>query len=134
MISIVSNEPIYAGDKTVAEIVSHNINTAHVFKKHGIDFCCGGGIAVQEVCLKKGIDFAKLMTELENVGRTIDTEHDFNNWDLTKLIKHIVDMHHAYVKENRPILIQYADKVVRVHGHHYTELVEINDLVHHALE
>lgn len=134
MISIVSNEPIYAGDKTVAEIVSHNINTAHVFKKHGIDFCCGGGVPVQEVCLKKGIDFAKLMTELENVGRDLDTNHDFNNWELSKLIKHIVEVHHAYVKENSQILIQYANKVARVHGHHYIELLEIKMLVQQAVE
>ena len=133
MISIVSNKPIYDGDKTVAEIVAQNINTAHVFKKHGIDFCCGGGVPVQEVCLKKGIDYAKLMTELETVGRTIDTNLDFNNWELSKLIKHIVDVHHAYVKENSQIMIQYADKVARVHGHHYTELLEIKDLVHQAV-
>ena len=35
-------------NKTVAEVVSENIKTAHVFKKYGIDFCCGGGITIDK--------------------------------------------------------------------------------------
>jgi regulator of cell morphogenesis and NO signaling len=134
MINIVPNVPLNAEEKTVAEFVSLNINTAHVFKKHGIDFCCGGGVSVQEVCSKKGIDFANLMTELETVGQTKKANHDFNSWELTKLINYIIDVHHQYVKENIQIMIQYADKVARVHGHHYNELLEINKLVHIAIE
>ncbi|MCZ2443857.1 MAG: DUF542 domain-containing protein, partial [Flavobacteriales bacterium] len=34
-------------EKTVGELVKENIKMAHVFKKYGIDFCCGGGISVQ---------------------------------------------------------------------------------------
>ncbi|MDP3312925.1 DUF542 domain-containing protein [Lutibacter sp.] len=29
-------------NKTIAEIVSDDISTASVFKKHKSDFCCGG--------------------------------------------------------------------------------------------
>jgi len=40
-------------DKTVAEVVAENIKTAHIFKKYGIDFCCGGGITIDKACEKK---------------------------------------------------------------------------------
>jgi regulator of cell morphogenesis and NO signaling len=36
--------------KTVADTVTENIKTSHVFKKHGIDFCCGCGISIQKAC------------------------------------------------------------------------------------
>lgn len=40
-------------DKTVADYVTENIKTAHIFKKYGIDFCCGGGITIEKACAKK---------------------------------------------------------------------------------
>ena len=42
---------------SVAEVVVKNIKTAHIFKKHGIDFCCGGGISVEKACKKNNIDY-----------------------------------------------------------------------------
>ena len=39
-------------EKTVADYVTENIKTAHIFKKHGIDFCCGGGVSIEKVCKK----------------------------------------------------------------------------------
>jgi len=54
-------------NKTVAEVVSENIKTAHVFKKYGIDFCCGGGITIDKACEKKNLDYSMLKEELLKV-------------------------------------------------------------------
>lgn len=37
----------------IADVVSNNIKTADIFKKYGIDFCCGGGISIAKACEKK---------------------------------------------------------------------------------
>lgn len=115
------------GEKTIAEIVTENIKTAHVFKKHGIDFCCGGGITVEKACLKYKVDYLTLendLKEVENVSRAFN----YDSWDLGFLITHIVSFHHTYVEENIPLLLQYASKVAIVHGHHSTEVIEIEKL------
>ena len=43
----------FTTSKTVADYVTENIKTAHIFKKHGIDFCCGGDIPIEKACKKK---------------------------------------------------------------------------------
>lgn len=120
--------------KTVAEVVAENIKTADVFKKNGIDFCCGGGVAVVKICQKKDIDFDQLEKELQNAGRTINRSQDYNSWSLDFLIDYIVNTHHTYVTEAIPLILQYSNRVAEVHGHHYKEVVEINLLFHEVAE
>lgn len=114
-------------DKTVAELVSENINTAHVFKKHGIDFCCGGGISVAKACEKNQVELEVLLEDLDNLkdkGRSFD----YKNWDLQFLAQHIENVHHRYVEEAIPILVQYTDKVASVHGKTNPELMQVRDI------
>lgn len=114
-------------DKTVGETVTENIKTAHVFKKYGIDFCCGGGISIEKACEKKDVDFSTLEEELLNVDTT-QKSYDFDKWELGFLIDHIVNVHHTYVQESIPLILQYSNRVAKVHGHHYSEVLEINRL------
>ena len=115
-------------NKTVAEIVTENIKTADVFKKNGIDFCCGGHVSVQEICAKKGVDYALLKEELLKIESTVSNTHNFNDWELDFLADYIVNTHHKFVVEANNLIAQYADKVAKVHGHHYTEVIEINNI------
>lgn len=116
--------------KTVADFVTENIKTAHVFKKYGIDFCCGGGISLEKACDKSGADIQQLINDLENVENTTTRATDYDNFKLDFLADHVVNVHHAYIEDNIPMMKQYADRVAKVHGDHYTELLEIRDLVH----
>ena len=117
-------------DNTVASIVTKNIKTAHIFKKHGIDFCCGGGISIEKACDKNDVSVDELMNDLSTMDAPTDKSLDFDNWELDTLIDHIVSTHHNYVKESVQILSQYANKVAKVHGHHYEFLLEVNTLFH----
>ena len=116
-------------DRTVADVVTENIKAAHVFKKHGIDFCCGGRISIQRACEKAKVDTSLLLAELQNLDTAPDRGSDYNSWNLDFLTDHIINVHHHYVEENSPLLLQYSKRVNHVHGHHYTELAEIESLV-----
>jgi regulator of cell morphogenesis and NO signaling len=115
-------------EKTVAEIVSENIKTAHVFKKMGIDFCCGGNINIVEVCQKKGINPNELIENLLDATNVVSSSHDFKSWDLDFLCDFITNTHHKYVKEASIQLTQYSEKVAKVHGAHYPQVVRINEI------
>lgn len=116
-------------DKTVAQIVTENIKASHIFKKHDIDFCCGGGISLEKVCEKKGLDYETLVSELLAVDSEAQDSNDYNAWNLPFLIEYIVNIHHKYVVENTPMLLLYAAKVAKVHGHHCNEVIEIDRLL-----
>lgn len=112
-------------DKTVAEVVTENIKAAHIFKKYGIDFCCGGGITIEKACAKKDVDYAVLLKELVSIDAVKSNTYNYDKWNLTFLIDHIENVHHTYVEESIPLILQYSNKVAQVHGHHYKEVVEI---------
>ena len=115
-------------NKTVAEVVAENIKTAHIFKKHGIDFCCGGGITIEKACKKKQLDYQQLKAELLQVDDA-PKAYDYNSWNLDFLIDHIINVHHTYVEESIPLILQYSNRVEEeVHGHHYSEVIKINKL------
>lgn len=116
--------------KTVADFVTENIKTAHVFKKHGIDFCCGGGITIEKACAKNKVDQEVLEKQLAQVDVIDDVIEDYNKWSLDFLMIYIENVHHAYIRENLPLISQYVTKVAKVHGHYYPEVVEVDQLFH----
>ena len=119
---------IITEEKTVAEIVTENIKTAAIFKKHGIDFCCGGGISLEKVCKKNDLKYDVIASELSRAAEATQKAYHYDSWELSFLIDHIVNIHHTYVSDNISTIFQYANKVAKVHGHHYKEVIEINDL------
>ncbi|MCB0482489.1 MAG: iron-sulfur cluster repair di-iron protein [Flavobacteriales bacterium] len=115
--------------KTVADFVRDNYKTSDVFKKHGIDFCCGGKKSLAKVCDQHGLELSQLESELEEVVKNEPQEHDFASWKPGFLIDYIENVHHEYVNRSLPLLIEYANKVARVHGDANPENVLIAELV-----
>lgn len=129
------SEKLTTNAPTIGEIVSHDWRKAEVFKKYGIDYCCGGKRTVTEACLKKGIDPVQVETELEQVSaRPTENRNNFNMWELDFLIDYIVNNHHRYVKESIPFLRELSHKVSQVHGDFHPELLEIEQHTQAVIE
>lgn len=126
------------GEETLGEIAAKDLRKAQVFKKYGLDFCCGGKKTVKEACAEKGIDATLVEKELQHADNAPAAASarplPFNEWNLDFLADYIVNTHHSYVKKVMPDLKAYADKVARVHGGHHPELLEINSLVQHTMK
>jgi len=114
--------------QTVADVVTANIKAAHIFKKYGIDFCCGGGISIAKACEKKSLNAEVLIAELNRLHEQPMQETDFKTFSANDLAKYIVNTHHAYVLSSFSLLDAYITKVVKVHGHHHEALYEISNL------
>lgn len=118
-------------DETLGEIAAKDLRKAQVFRKFGLDFCCGGKKTVKEACAEKGLDVTRVEQELQQANQNPSATRalPFNDWDPGFLADYIVNTHHTFVRQNLPDLTTYAQKVARVHGDQHPELIEINSLV-----
>lgn len=117
-------------DETLGQLAAKDIRKAEVFKKYGLDFCCGGKKTVKEACAEKGLDVTKVEQELQQADKT-STSHPipYDEWNLDFLADYIVNTHHSYIRKKLPDITAYANKVMKVHGDRHPELIEINKLV-----
>lgn len=106
-------------DSSVGELVAQDYRRALVFKKYGIDFCCGGKTPLSKACKDAKVDPKLVLKELELKKEKLV---DFSSMTIPALVKHILEKHHSYLKENIPHIRTILEKVVRVHGDHHPEL------------
>lgn len=119
------------GLETVGEIAAKDMHKAGFFKKIGIDFCCGGKKTLEEACLEKGIDVLQVKEDIAALSHAAPSapQHDFNAWNLSFLSDYIVNVHHAYVKQNLPVLLDLSQKVADHHHKTNPEVELIKDVV-----
>jgi regulator of cell morphogenesis and NO signaling len=118
------------GDETLGQIAAKDLRKAQVFKKYGLDFCCGGKKTVRKACAEKGLDATRVERELQQVaGPTEGRPIPYDEWEPGFLADYIVNTHHSYIRKTLPDLRAYSEKVLRVHGGRHPELGAISELV-----
>lgn len=112
-------------EPTIGDLVTNDFRKAEVFKKYGLDFCCGGKKTLTKACKEKGLDVVQIEKELHEIDITTNTTHDYNTWDIGFLAEYILNTHHKYVKQAIPVIYEYTQKVASVHGENHPEAVKI---------
>lgn len=111
---------------TVGEMVAKDYRAAAVFESFGIDFCCKGNRTLEDACEAKGLDARYIKETLDRVLKVSAEETmDFVFWPLDLLADYIEKKHHRYVGERIPLLLQYLNKLCKVHGDAHPELFEV---------
>lgn len=119
----------------IGDIVKANFNTAKIFEKNNIDFCCGGAISLEEASTKANIDVNILMPELNALVALSDPDSKYiDNLELNELADDIEKRHHTYVSDNIPFLQVKLQKLCDVHGDKHPELFKIKELFSAAAE
>lgn len=121
--------------ETIGSIAAKDYRKAEVFKKHGIDFCCGGHVTLRQAAKDAGLSEEQLRSELEGAETsTLSASQDYNKWGLDFLADYIKNTHHNYVRETAPVLIGIAEKVANAHGGAHPELFEVSKIVNELME
>lgn len=112
-------------ESRVGEIATQHPLSTRVFSRYGIDFCCGGGLALSEACSKRGVDANAVITEIQ---QTLQSPEALNTkrWDsapVQDLVNHILSQYHTPLHEELPRLEAMTRKVYRVHGDKEPEML-----------
>jgi regulator of cell morphogenesis and NO signaling len=117
--------------QTVSDIVIRDYRTADVFRKYGIEYCCGGKSPLEKACQAKQLDEATVLAELEAATRDINTSNtlEFNEWHIDFLTDYIINVHHHYLRRALPGVLDYVNRFAEGHRQKYTYLDELEKLV-----
>jgi regulator of cell morphogenesis and NO signaling len=110
-------------NRTVRDFAVEVPGATRLFERIGIDYCCGGGKALDEACAERGLDAADVLRSLEGLGAGAAAgPDDPATWTLTALADHIVEKHHVFTREELERLGRLFDKVHAAHGERHPEI------------
>jgi Domain of Unknown function (DUF542) len=112
---------IEASNKTVEDLAVQIPGAARVFETLGIDYCCGGDVALSEACAKAGLQIELVLSSLEAAQREPAPASNWSRAPLAVLAQHIVEKHHAFVTAETTRL-EALFKVCAAHAARHGEL------------
>lgn len=116
--------------KTISDIVKEDYRTADVFKKYGINYCCGGNASLEDACRLQKLDVQLVQQDLRSATTTLSLPSTlrFGDWSIDFLVDYIENIHHAYLKDSLPILQSQIASFVKGHKKKYPSLEKIDEI------
>ena len=110
---------------TLRSIALEQPAAIRVFERFHLDYCCGGNRPLAEACAQKGIATEAVLAALAEASAGAEPEADFTQAAPSALIRHIVQTHHAYVRNELPRLLSMAERSAARHGQIHPEVDQI---------
>jgi regulator of cell morphogenesis and NO signaling len=111
---------------TLREMAANSLQAVRIFEKHGLDYCCGGDVPLNEACAAKGIAPAQIEAELEAAAAAPQSNDvDWAAAPLAALVEHIVGVHHEYLRRELPALAERLQRLATKRAQDEPVLVEI---------
>jgi regulator of cell morphogenesis and NO signaling len=95
---------------SVAEIVTASPAAARVLEQPGIDPSREGRKRFADVCREKGLDASVVSAGMES------SQTDWTAVPLSRLIAHIIEDHHEFLRRELPVLAEQLGRVARVYA------------------
>ena len=83
-----------------------------------------------------GVRAEDVMTEVERAGQTAPVQQipDWNAAPLSELVQHILDKHHAWLREELPLIGQLLQRMLELHGVRFRPLQRVFTHLRNELE
>lgn len=113
-------------DTTVGELVVRHPELRQSLETLGLDYCCGGKTPLSAAATEAGLAWSVVLNTLKEAlasGTGAMESTDWNNARLDQLADHILETHHAFMKEQLPRLDSLLSKVQKAHGAHHGDML-----------
>lgn len=109
----------------VSDIVRNDYRTADVFRKYGINYCCGGKWPLQIICENMGLETKTVVKALND--NLIHTHlqpaiGNYENWSISFLIDFLLNVNHVWFLKALPVAKEVSDEFVGKHTKKFPEL------------
>ena len=118
--------PLSLEQQPIGQIAVDLPGATAIFRRHKLDFCCGGQVSLQRACTDKGLDTGTVLAELAGLRRENRAPDER---DTAALVEHILTRYHAVHREQLPELIRMARRVEAVHRDHPAVPAGLADLL-----
>jgi regulator of cell morphogenesis and NO signaling len=117
-------------ERTVRELVLENPAATRVFEQLGIDYCCGGQKPLEDACAAAHVPVEEVLARLQadQYAPGDEAGRDWQKESLARLVEHINNTHHVFVRSETRRILALFDKVCGVHGANHPELHRANEL------
>lgn len=102
-------------DMRLGEIAVLLPGATAVFRRFGLDFCCGGDVLLADAVREPGVALDQIVDELRRLDQSAPSNHPR---EPAALIDHILERYHETHRRELPELVRLAQKVERVHASH----------------
>jgi len=120
-----------AATQSIREIIGSQPTAAAILQRFDIDVCSHANESLLEACAGLQLSVEQVLEKLEDgAAREAGAEYaDPTGFSPSRLIQHIVRIHHQNVRRELPRLLEMADTVVAKHGERAPELRMIKGLI-----
>jgi regulator of cell morphogenesis and NO signaling len=104
--------------RSVGSLVAEYPRLARVFEGRGIDYCCGGGRSLAEACADRGLERASLVEAFrrDHTSQSSASEPISGQSSIRDVIRHILEVHHPFLRRELPRIAGLVRKCVAAHG------------------
>ncbi len=107
-------EPQSLAMRSLGDIAASLPGSTVIFRRHKLDFCCGGAQSLEQASRKKGLDPASIASELTQLTPQPSSIPD----SVEDLVGYLIERYHTVHRRELPELCNLAIRVERVHADH----------------
>ena len=131
-------DEIFSSSEKIGDIVARFPKAGEIFTEYSIDFCCGGFRHLSDAIKEQRLDEKEILGRLgKSYQETLGTDRKSIDWrqePTTKLVDHILNTHHVFMRRELPQLSDLSTTILRVHGASHGEVLSRVHRLFHNLK